>query len=210
MKWIIFGVLALLFGGALFLPEAGSQQIRNLPLLIGIVCTVIALYLFGILRYVFFMIKTKKALEKKGMRVRKTVISPFSSKLRGRYAMSFGDKNSDINITFMVARHPRYFFQSVNSLEFYKRGGLMFPAGRNNSPHVMAGEIRLVGKQKLVWDDLDKPNTVHVLLFNKFPPKITDSEKRGELGNGDVICGSTVRLMDWSGFCRYLDSDEER
>ena len=180
MKWMLFGVV--------------------------ISCIVVGLYLVGILRYLFFMRNVKRVLERKGMRVRKTVISPFSSWLRGRYAVLFRGKNSDLNITFMIAKKKHYHFSDIYRLDFYKIEAHILSGG--GEPLLRASvENKWLGKQKLSWGDLNDPHTAHILLFNNLPNKITDAFKRGELGNGDVICGSTIRLMDWEELCRRMDSD---
>lgn len=209
MKWIIYGVLIVLFSGALFLPEGGSVTPRNLPLLIGIVCAIVFLYLIGVFRYLLFMWKVKRTLEKKGLRARKAVIVPLPLRLFGRYSMSFSGKSTDLNITFMIAKRRNYYFADVSHLELYKHSAYAIVGGKNNrSLRKVSGETHLVGKQKLLWGELNVPHTTYILLFNKFPTRITDSIKREELGNGDVICSSSILLMDWKGLCRRLEENE--
>lgn len=204
MKWVAYIALVLV-AGALFLPESGSIQIRNLPILLGLIGIVVVLYLFRISRYVFFMMKAKKMMEKNGLRLRKTRFNPLFSMLRGGYSMSFRGKKSDVHITFMVARYPHYFFENVNLVKFYKHKALVIAGGHNKSLHTVSGENKLVGKQKLLWaDGVEMPHNMNILLFNRFPAKVTDSVKRQELGNGDSICGSDKQLFDWDGFCRYM------
>lgn len=208
MKYLVYTACAII-GFLLFVPETGTTQIRNLPILIALISFFVGFRLFRFAKYIVLMMKTKKALTQKGMRLRKVVISPFGAGLHGRYAMSFSGAKADWNILFLVVKekYPHYFFDKVDFLEFFRRNRIVFNAGKTKGAIVSKQvETQLIGKQRLLWTRSTMTNVgSNILLMDKFPNKIFDSVKREELGNGDRICGTDTRLWNWRGFCQYIE-----
>lgn len=67
MKYIVCLILVFI-GGMLFLPLPGSTQIRNIPLLFVILFFVFGIFMIGIFKYMFLMVKAKRILNQKGFK----------------------------------------------------------------------------------------------------------------------------------------------
>lgn len=207
MKYLIYGVGTLL-ALFLFLPAANSTKLRNVPLLIALVFFVVAFAIYRILKYAFLMHKAKKALKQKGFRREKVTFFPFASMLHGRYSMTFKQNDKKVKIVFLVTKrkYPHYYFNSVNLLEFYSTNRVIFNNVKAKGATVSdLVETKKVGKQKSMWKATDlTQNDTNILLFNKLPPRISDSTRQQDLDNGDNICDTNVKLLDFHGFLEYV------
>ena len=200
MKYVVYAILV--FAAALlFLPKSGTTQIRNLPLLIAITVLILALYLFRLLKYAIIMSKTTKLLKENGYNVQKTHFLPFAAMLKGRYAMKFERRQNVLNIVFLLKKkkYPHYFFEDIDHIEFYRNSRAIFKDIQSRGGTVSKlVETKLLGKQRLKWERYKTNEAdINILLFDKFPNKISDSLKRQELGNGDKICDSKIILCDF-------------
>lgn len=209
MKYVIYGagvILAL----ALFLPAANSTKLRNLPLLIALVLLIVAFAIYRILKYAFLMHKAKKALKQKGFRREKVTFFPFASMLHGHYSMILKQGDKKVKIVFLVTKrkYPHYYFNSVNLLEFYSTNRVIFNNVKAKGATVSdLVETKKVGKQKRMWKATDlTQNDTNILLFNKFPPRISDATRQQNLGNGDKICDTNVQVFDFHGFLEYVNT----
>lgn len=205
MRYLVYLIIALI-GGLLFLPKTGSTQIRNIPLLLAILFSILGVVTIRILKYIILMFKTKKFLNQKGFKCVKFFVFPFGFILHGRYNMTFQSEKEELNIVFLVKKkkYQHYFFKDINSIEFYRSNRVVFnnikAYGATISKSV---ETKLVGKQKIKWKQYNTSlNRTNILLFDKLPSQISDSVKKEELGNGDQICGSNIYLFDLNGLQR--------
>ena len=64
MKYVLY-VIATIVALFLFLPTTGSNEIRNLPLLIALLVIIVGLILWYLITRVAFLQKVKKALKNK-------------------------------------------------------------------------------------------------------------------------------------------------
>ena len=203
MKYVMYAILMIL-AGAFFLPEAGSTEIRNLPLLIFILSIALIAFFTRFFKYVAFMEKTKNQLKKNQFELIKCRLFPWESCFQGRYSIVFRHGNSMVELMLMCRRrkYQRYHFESIHRLEFYRanrmavKGGKIYGYGAKISNAV---EVNLVGKQKIKWDN---SAPIRIVLFDKLPDGITDAVKKEHLGAGEFICQSDVCLMDWECFCK--------
>lgn len=209
MKYVIYGVgviLALL----LFLPSANSTKLRNVPLLLALIGLLLAFAIYRILKYAILMHKAKNALKQKGCRCEKVTFFPLASMLRGRYSMTFKQNDKKVKIVFLVTKrkYPQYYFDSVNLLEFYSTNRVIFNNVKAKGATVSdLVETKKVGKQKRMWKATDlTQNDANILLFNKFPPRISDSTRQQDLGNGDSLCNTNVNVYDFQGFSEYVNT----
>lgn len=205
MKYLIYLILTFI-GGLLFLPQTGSTQIRNIPLLLVILFSILGVVIIRVLKYIILMFKTKRYLNQKGFKCVKFLFFPLGSMLHGRYNMTFRSETEELNIVFLVKKkkYQHYFFKDINSIEFYRSNRVVFnnikAYGATISKLV---ETKLVGKQKIKWQHYDMSfNRKNILLFDKLPFKISDSVKKEELYNGDRICCSNIYLYDLKGLQR--------
>ena len=201
MKYLIYGILAFV-ACALFLPKAGTTQIRNIPLLIAIILLIVGIVLYRFLKYVSLTMKAKKLLKKYGIKPIKTYFSPFAARFHGRYGIVFEHNGEIIDLMLISTKrkYQRYHFDSVYKLEFYRSNRVVFKSIKAKGGTVSnLVETKLVGKQSLSWEP---SATVKVLLFDKLPEHISDSSRKEELGAGDKICASNVRVMDWTSFAK--------
>lgn len=209
MKYVIYGagvILALAF----FAPASGTTKIRNLPLLIALVLCLLVFAFYRILKYAFLMHKAKNALKQKGFHREKVTFFPFASMFHGRYSMTFKHSDKKVKIVFLVAKrkYPHYYFNSVNLLEFYSTNRVIFNNIKAKGATVSnLSETKKVGKQKRMWKATDlTQNDTNILLFNKFPPRISDSTRQQDLGNGDKICDTNIKVFDFNGFLEYVNT----
>ena len=210
MKYIVYLILAFI-SGMLFLPESGSTQIRNLPLLIAILILFLGVFIIRFIRYIRLLFKVKSSLKQKGFQCVRFRISSIGAILHGRSNMTFQNGKEELNVVFFIRkkRFQHYFFRNINHIEFYRSNRVVFnnikAYGATVSKMV---ETKLVGKQKIKWNEHDlSPDRTNVLLFEKLPYKISDSARKEELCNGDPVCSSSVYLYDLNGFLDALERD---
>lgn len=207
MKYLVYLISAFI-GSLLFLPKPGSTQIRNIPLLLVILFSMLGVAIIRIFKYIILMFKTKRFLNQKGFKCVRFFVFPLWSILHGRYNMLFRRGKEELNIVFLLKKkkYQHYFFEDINRIEFYRSNRVVFnnikAYGATISKLV---ETKLVGKQKIKWQQCDMSfNRTNVLLFDKLPFKISDSVNKKELGNGDRICCSNVYLYDLNGLQKHI------
>ena len=201
---IFLGVILAFISGMLFLPRYGSTEIRNLPLLLVVICAVLVLLFIRCLKYIIFILKAKKILREKGFLQVGFRIVPFA------LFLTFCCEDNDLNVAFFVRkkRHQHCFFKDINNMEFYRSNRVVFRDIKAKGATISnLVEEKLVGKRKIRCSSfLKSHNNKTIFLFDKLPYKVTDSSQRQELGNGDIICSSNVLLYDLKGIqdCQTL------
>lgn len=200
-----FAYIALLFiCGFLFLPQSGTTEIRNLPLLLFILSLVLLFILIRFFKYALLVVKTQKQLKKIGVQKTKVNFFPWMSFFHGHYSINFSYNNKVTQIMLFSRKriYQRYHFDSINKLEFYRSNRVVF-----NNIKAIGGtiskliETNLVGKQKIKWDD---DSETRIIIFDKLPEQITDFTKKENLGVGDQIGASNIYLFDWISFCKHM------
>ena len=194
MKYVvytIFGIIAIF----LFMPTTDGRQIRNLPLFIVIIAIIVGLLIYRLIRCAVFMGKVKKTLKNGGCEIIKTHFNPFASRLKGRYSVTFKKDGKAICAILLMKKrkYQRYHFESLERLEFYSSNRAVFNSIKTRGAVISnLVETKLVGNQRLAWDEAD----VNLVVFNKIPDHITDSKTKNLLGKGDKICGTETYIAD--------------
>ena len=194
MKYVLY-VIAAIVALLLFLPTTDGNHIRNLPLLIMILVVIAGLLIYQIIRRAAFMGKVKKTLKNGGCEIIKTHFNPFAARFKGRYSVTFKKDGKKICATLLMKKrkYQRYHFENLESLEFYSSNRVVFKGSRVRGATISnLVETKLVGKQKLAWDEAD----VNLVVFNKIPDHITHSKNKDLLGKGDKICGTETYITD--------------
>lgn len=203
MKYVLYAI-AVIIGFFLFIPESGSTEIRNVPLLILIVSLIILSFLIRFFKHVALMRKTEKLLRQNGVKSVQTTFFPWDSRFRGRYSMTFQHEDKSVQIAFLCRqrKYQRYHFDKIDQLEFYNTNRVVFKGTKIKGATISnAIETNLVGKQKLKWD---KSAVIRMILFDKLPEQITDSASRQVLAAGDQICGSDIYICNWEWFGEHI------
>ena len=202
MKYVLY-VLTAFVAIFLFCPTTDGQHIRNLPLLIVIIAIIVGLLIYRLIRRAVFMKKVKKVLKNSGCEIIKTHFNPFASRLKGRYLITFKKDGKAICATLLIKKrkYQRYHFENLESLEFYSSNRVVFKGSRVRGATISnLVETKLVGKQKLIWDEAD----VNLVVFNKIPDHITHSKNKDLLGKGDKICGTETYISNLDSFVSYI------
>ena len=202
MKYVFYTILAII-ALFLFLPTTGSNEIRNLPLLIALLVIIAGLVLWYLIRRAAFLQKVKKTLKKNGCEIIKTHFNPFAARLHGRYSVAFKSNGKIINALLLIRRrkYQRYHFERADYLEFYQSNRVVFRSIKSRGATISdLVETKLVGKQKLKWEEAD----CNIIIFNKIPDHITDSKQKELLGKGDKVCGAETYIADLESFSEYL------
>ena len=202
MKYVLY-VIAAIVALLLFLPTTGSNEIRNLPLLIALLLIIVGLILWYLIRRAAFLQKVKKALKNNSCEIVKVCFNPFAARLHGRYSVTFKSNGKIINALLLIRRrkYQRYHFERADYLEFYRSNRVVFRSIKSRGATISdLVETKLVGKQPLKWDDADR----NIIIFNKIPDHITDSAQKNFLGKGDRVCGTETYIADIESFSEYL------
>ncbi len=203
MKYAVY--IAILFVcGLLFLPQPGTTEVRNLPLLLVILSFVLILILIRFFKYVLLVTKIQKQLKEIGKQQTKVKFFPWDSFFHGHYSITFTHKNKIAQIILLSRKrkYQRYHFDSINKLEFYRSNRVVFNGGKEKGATISKlVETNLVGKQKIKWDDAAE---IRMIVFDKLPAQITDSVKKENLGVGERICASNIYLFDRTAFCQHI------
>ena len=201
MKYVVYTILGII-AFLLFVPTTDTTEIRNLPLLIAIVAIIIGLLIYRLIRRAAFMGKVKKVLKNSGCEIIKTHFNPFASRLKGRYSITFKKDGKTICATLLMKKrkYQRYHFANIDYLEFYRSNRVVFNSTRTRGAIISdLVETKLVGNQKLIWDEAD----VNLVVFNKIPDHITHSKNKDLLGKGDKICGAETYITDIEVFMAF-------
>lgn len=195
---IVVGFILAFVSAMLFLPRSDSTQIRNLPLLITIVCFFLLLHIIRAFKYIILMIKAKNIIEKNGYIWDGFRVVPFS------LIMRFRRKREVLSVAFVVIKkkYQRCHFKDSEHIEFYRSYRIIFGSTKTKGTIVSnLVETELVGRRWIKWGQSAEPSYRKcILLFNRLPEHITDSTHRPGLGNGDAVCSSDIVLYDMKGF----------
>lgn len=201
MKYVVYAALAFV-AALLFLPEQGSTQIRNLPILLFLLYLLLAVALWRLLQYARLMAKAKKLLKKQGIFSVRLTFLPWASLGRGRYSLTFpyGDDTVQIMLFSRKRKYPRYHFERADCIEFYRTNRVIFNSIKAKGATVShLSETNLVGKQRISWNQ-NAP--IRVVLFDKLPHSVTDSIKKEALDVGERILNQSIYLLDWDSLCK--------
>ena len=194
MKYVLY-VIAVIVALFLFLPTTGSNEIRNLPLLIALLVIIAGIILWYLIRRAAFLQKVKKALKNNSCEIVKVCFNPFAARLHGRYSVTFKSNGKIINALLLIRRrkYQRYHFSSIQELEFYRSNRVVFNSTKTYGATISnLVETKKVGRQPLKWDDADR----NIIIFNKIPDHITDSKQKELLGKGDKVCETETYIAD--------------
>lgn len=199
MKCFVYVVLTLI-AGFLFLPQTGTTEIRNKPILILILSICFIMILIRLFTYVVLMVKTKKILKQNKIKLIQSRFLPLASSFHGQYSISFQYENKTVQVILISRKrkYQRYHFDSIDRLEFYRSNRVVFRSSKVKGATISnLVENNRVGKQKIKWDHSAE---LRVILFDKLPDQITDSVRKEGLGAGDQICASNVYILDLATF----------
>ena len=203
MKYIIYCLLVLV-SGWLFLPKSGSTELRNVPVLITILCLVILYLAYKHIKLLSFATKVKKELKQRGIKVQKTRLY-----FQKCYIVAESDTDRfDICLVSVKNRYYRYHFANAENIEIYKSTSAITKSSKRGTVAQGATYSRLVRKQKIQFESNNTDKKANcILVMNKYPYSVTDSIKREELDNGECVCSSNVTLFDLKGFSKFIESN---
>lgn len=204
MKYLI--LIAMLFvAGLLFLPRGAGTGIRNVPILIAILVVLFGLFVWSVLRSAVLKRRVRRALRRAGFVITKR----HRSFLRNRLFAERAGEKYQILLLSKKRRHGRYHFDSADEMEFYRTVMPLYKVSSRKGPTFAAGaeETSRVGKRKLRWLSEDaETGSQRFVVFDRLPMRITDTVKSHDLGPGDAVCGSDVRVWDLPSFVAFLEN----
>lgn len=204
MKYLVY--TAIVFAtGLLFLPETGTTEIRNLPLLIFLLFLALLSIVVRVAKYAVLMAKTKKLLRNNGATGIRGRFLPFASWFHGHYSVVFQHQSRMVQFLLLARKrsYQRYHFNSIERLEFYRANRVVYKRGGQYEATISnLVEVNRVGRQKIKWNGSAE---VRAVLFDKLPDWISDSVKKDNLAAGDRIGNSDVLVLDWSHLRHYVN-----
>ena len=203
MKYLI--LIAMLFvAGLLFLPRGAGTGIRNVPILIAILVVLFGLFVWSVLRSAVLKRRVRRALRRAGFVITKR----HKSFLRNRLFAERAGEEYQILLLSKKRRHGRYHFDSADSVEYYRTVKPLYKINRRTGEFAAgAEETSRVGKRKLRWLSEDAgTGSQRFVVFDQLPMRITDTVKSHDLGPGDAVCGSDVRVWDLPSFVAFLEN----
>lgn len=203
MKYLI--LIAMLFvAGLLFLPRGAGTGIRNVPILIAILVVLFGLFVWSVLRSAVLKRRARRALRRAGFVITKR----HKSFLRNRLFAERAGEEYQILLLSKKRRHGRYHFDSADEMEYYRTVKPLYKINRRTGEFAAgAEETSRVGKRKLRWLSEDAgTGSQRFVVFDQLPMRITDTVKSHDLGPGDAVCGSDVRVWDLPSFVAFLEN----
>ena len=200
MKYVVYTIL-IFIAALLFLPESGSAEIRNLPILIFIVSIIIVLVLIRLIKHLVLMIKTIKLLKSRQITIIKVKFYPWALLFRGQYTIAYENDGKTVEIAMLLRKksYSKYHFESADKLEFYRSNRVVFKSSNKSQGANITNiiEVKKVGTQRFRWI----PTTeTRIILFDKLPSQIGDSVKRLPIEPGETICNSNLYVYDFKLF----------
>ena len=199
MKYIIYTILAI-FGLALFLPEPGTTEIRNLPIFIFVVSFIAVYIIYRTVRLALLMRKIKKATKSAEMTIQKSRLS-----IGNGYIIA---KNNEENIciTFLVRKRKfcRHHFASEKVIEYYKTSAAMVRSSKRGTFAKGASETRKVGEIELCDIKNELEFSKSFIVIDKMPDTVTDYKLKGGLFDGDFVGDSGVIFISAQKFSELI------
>ena len=199
MKYIIYTILAI-FGLALFLPEPGTTEIRNLPIFIFVVSCIAVYIIYRTIRLALLMRKIKKAIKSAGMTIQKSRLS-----IGNGYILA---KNNEENmcIRFLVRKRKfcRHHFASEKVIEYYKTSAAMVRSSKIGTFAKGAAETRKVGEIQLCDMPKGFEFSKSFIVIDKMPDTVTEYKLKGGLFDGDFVGDSGVIFISAQKFSELI------
>jgi hypothetical protein len=200
MKWV-FRVILVLLLIPFFVPEEGSRELRNLPVLIAIVAFFLLCIAYRLVCMSLLWRRVRSVLLRHGYTARRTRCSLYTSFVLAENR----DGKLSICLLLRKRRFYRYHFVSPTQIEFWATS--FWVATRNRSLGLVARGATfhsILGGQRLAWQDAEGEAT-RILLMDKMPNRVTDaSPESGELVEGDALLRGDVTLLTPEGLSEYL------
>ena len=200
MKYIIYTILAV-FGLAIFLPEPGTTEIRNLPIFIAVIACIAIYVIYRTARLALLMRKIKKAIKSAKM-----------SSQKARLGMGNGyviAKRNDENvlIRFLVRKRKfcRHHFASESVIEYYKTSAAMVRSSKIGTFAKGAVETRKVGEIQLCDVKNELEFSKSFIVIDKMPDTVTDYKLKGGLFDGDFVGDSGVIFISLQNFIELIN-----
>ena len=199
MKYIIYTILAI-FGLALFLPEMGTTEIRNLPIFIFVIACIAIYFIYRTARLALLMRKIKKAVKSAKM-----------SSQKARLGMGNGyviakRNGENVLIRFLVRKRKfcRHHFASENVIEYYKTSAAMVRSSKRGTFAKGAVETRKVGEIQLCDMPKGFEFSKSFIVIDKMPDTVTDYKLNGGLFDGDFVGDSGVIFISAQKFSELI------
>ena len=199
MKYIIYTILAVL-GLALFLPEPGTTEIRNLPIFIAVIAYIAIYVIYRTIRLALLMRKIKKA-------VKSAKMSPQKARLCMGNGYVIAKRNDDnVLIRFLVRKRKfcRHHFASENVIEYYKTSAAMVRSSKIGTFAKGAAETRKVGEIQLCDMPKGFEFSKSFIVIDKMPDTVTDYKLKGGLFDGDFVGDSGVIFISAQKFIELM------
>lgn len=205
MTYILYGIfvfVALL----LFVPTSGDGQLRNLPLLILAAAVILCFLLIGIIKRACFLAKIKRLLRENGFRVSKSSALFVLFGFVGQYSI-ICEKETTWKIVLLTRKKPylTYHFETPGRLELYRTTRMVMKnGGQARATVTNQTETKRVWIHRLPFEEKEE-YTDAFLIMDRFPNRVSDTEHREPLGNGDTVA-ACFRIYDKKGFSVFLDA----
>lgn len=199
MKYIIYTILAVL-GLALFLPEPGTTEIRNLPIFIAVIACIAIYIIYRTIRLALLMRKIKKAIKSAKM-------SPQKARLGMGNGYVIAKRNDEnVLIRFLVRKRKfcRHHFASENVIEYYKTSAAMVRSSKIGTFAKGAVETRKVGEIELCAIKNELEYSQSFIVIDKMTDMVTDYKLKGSLFDGDFVGDSGVIFISAQKFSELI------
>ncbi|MBQ8351394.1 MAG: hypothetical protein IJY20_05060 [Clostridia bacterium] len=216
MRYVLITALAFV-ALILFLPAQGSMLPRNLPLLATLLALLALCAIITVARHIILLWKAKQLCKQRGMTIDSSRLCLVRGHLHGRLVghMEVKHKNPTVTvrdekrycILFLVRRRSywRYHFELPERLEFYRSHRVATRVNRVSYHIARDTTTQPAGRQRLSWGKDGQEADAKLIVMNKLPLTVSDSNSRQELSNGDEICASGTYLYDFTVFPKALD-----
>lgn len=200
MKYIIYTILAI-FGLALFLPEPGTTQIRNLPIFIFVVSCIAVYIIYRTARLALLMRKIKKSTKSAGMTIQKSRLSIGN----GYIIAKRNDENVLIRFLVRKRKFCRHHFASENVIEYYKTSAAMVKSSKRGTFAKGAVETRKVGEIQLCTIRNESEFSKSFIVIDKMPDMVTDYKFQKNLFDGDIIGDNGAIFISFDKFAQMIN-----
>ena len=199
MKYIIYTILAV-FGLALFLPEPGTTEIRNLPIFIAVIACIAIYVIYRTIRLALLMRKIKNAIKSAKM-------SPQKARLGMGNGYVIAKRNDEnVLIRFLVRKRKfcRHHFASEKVIEYYKTSAAMVRSSKIGTFAKGAAETRKVGEIQLCDMPKGFEFSKSFIVIDNMPDTVTDYKLKGGLFDGDFVGDSGVIFISAQKFSELI------
>ena len=196
MKYVVYFMLFFI-AFLLFVPETGSNEIRNPEFLMAIAAIILVILIVKLIKLAFFAGKVKKELRENKYEIKKARWG------LGKVYIVAENRKETLEICVLMRKksYYKYHFANKNRIELYKTTVGAVRSGRDIAKVTKSAEVKLAGIIRIAPPKIE--NAKRFIVFDQVPTTASDTVNRS-LNIGDTVTESQIAVFDFKSFIESI------